>query len=196
MLVSEFGINILQSFFFFLLFLDTGELILHFLIEIFKQTLFEGGDRFVKSVELVINGALSGKDLCFLHEVLANSFFEQFFSSGNLFKSIVVLLSLNVAGSLVIVVEWLIGVVLNCFLVEVDGLIEVFLLELFVSFVLEIFSRVFNLHFLRFLLFLLLFSLGGRWGRGSMLLLFFCWLLFVKLLLFEHFLKIFEVVRL
>lgn len=162
MLVSQFGINILQSFFLFLLLFDTSKLILHFLVKIFKQTLFKSGDRIFKSIQFVVNSTLSGKNLSLFDIVFADSFFEQLFSSSNFIKGIVVLLGFNVASSFVIVVEWLIGVQFDGLFVEIDGLIKVFFLELLVALVLEVLCGVFNFHFFGFFLLFLLFALWRR----------------------------------
>jgi hypothetical protein len=77
-----------------------------------------------------------------------------------------VVLELDVGGGFVVVVQGLVGVQPYCLFIEINGLVEVLSLELFVPFVLHILSRVLNLH----LLCLLLLSLRGRRGRRAVLL--------------------------
>jgi hypothetical protein len=114
---------------------------------------------------------------------------------GDLLKGVFVLLELDVGCGLVVVVEGLVGVELDGFLVQVDGLIEVLLLEFLVALVLSTLGRVFHLH----LLGLLLFLLRRRRGRGGVLLLVLLLLLglrlrLVKFLFFELFGEVLEII--
>lgn len=160
MLFGQFGIDVVLGIFFLLEFFEFVEFITNFRVVLLKQTPLESFDGLCIAFHLRVDGSFASKYFCLLDIILDDAFLEELFSLCDFGQGSFIVLQLDVSSSLVVVVEGLIGVQLYCFLIEVDGFVEVFLLECFISLVFHVFSGVFNIHLFRFLLFL--FRRRGR----------------------------------
>lgn len=191
-LFGQFRVDVVLGVFVLLSLFDLGEFVTDFRVVFFKQALLEGLDGLSIAFLFGVDGSFAGEYFGLLDIVLCDAFLEELFGLCDLSQGGIVIFEFDIGSGLVVVVEGLTGIKLHCFLVEIDGFVEIFLLEGFISLVLHVLSRVFDIHLLGLLLFLL--GRGGRrvrvfclmlMGVGMIVFLFLLWLRLAKFLFLE-----------